>query len=200
MRILCKPFDQREYRTKWLRELERKANTTRADLTAAAKRVKKETTSTNYMELYEKVSMECRLAVYHRSRECRAFNQKYRDTDFDITSDLQHGRNVYLSDLAGKKAPATPQSVRRVGEIFRKPSYVSDQSMYEFARGCEGTEWLIAAAGALSTKAGYIDRILIARDEQSGVSVLLGFLVSAYGLGLRRRLLSRWRLDLLHSR
>ena len=123
------------------------------------------------MELYHKVSMECRVAVHHRSRECRAFNQKYRNTDFDITSDLQNGRNVYLSDLAGKKAPAAPQSVSRVGEIFREPIYFPDQSMYECARGREGTEWLIAAAGALSTKAGYIDRILISRDERSGVSV-----------------------------
>lgn len=127
--------------------------------------------STNVMELYDKVSMECRLAVHHRSKECRAFNQKYRDTDFDITSDLQNGRNVYLSDLAGKKAPAEPRSVSRVGEIFREPIYFPDQSMYECARGCEGTEWLIAAAAALSTKAGYIDRVLIARDERSGVSV-----------------------------
>ena len=152
------------------------------------------------MELYDKVSMECRLAVHQRSRECRAFNQKYRDTDFDITSDLQNGRNVYLSDLAGKKAPATPQTVSRVGDIFREPIYFPDQSMYEYARGCEGTEWLIAAAGALSTRAGYIDRILIARDERCGVSMYFSLLKSANILDLRRRLLPRWRLDQLRSR
>ena len=152
------------------------------------------------MDLYEQASAQCRAAVLNCSRECRASNQKYRDTDFDITNDLRNGHNVYISNLGGSTVPAIPLSVSRVSEIFREPCYFTDGQMYESARGQEGTEWFIAAASALSADPTYLYRTLIAWDEKLGVSVFLEIEVSAHGLSIWRCFLPRWFLDPLHSR
>ncbi|KAK3900412.1 putative calpain-1 catalytic subunit [Staphylotrichum tortipilum] len=64
----------------------------------------------------------------------------------------------------------TPQSVKRVGEIFDEPKfYIDGPTASDVRQGRDGDCWLMAALCTLSNKPGLIERVCVARDEAVGV-------------------------------
>lgn len=119
-------------------------------------------------------------------------NQKYRDTHFDIEFDLKWGRRDCLETLAmpnRKKTIFRPQSVKRVGDIFEKPSfYVNGPAAKDIRQGQDGDCWLMAALCTLGNKKGLIEKVCVARNEMVGV----------YGFVFYRD--SEWRSEIIDDK
>ena len=64
---------------------------------------------------YDEAALACKKAVEKIALECRRLNQKYRDQDFDIESDLKDKKRDCLDALDIKsKDKADPLSTKRV--------------------------------------------------------------------------------------
>ncbi|KAK0728630.1 hypothetical protein B0T26DRAFT_673131 [Lasiosphaeria miniovina] len=64
----------------------------------------------------------------------------------------------------------SPKSVKRVGEIFDDPKfYIDGPTANDVRQGRDGDCWLMAALCTLSNKAGLIERICVAHNQDVGV-------------------------------
>jgi hypothetical protein len=145
---------------------------------------------------YEEAAALCRAKVDKIVAECRRINQKYRDTHFDLDFDLREGLRYCLESLSNVRsddggdddgsnsdsdAPPMlrnrppghyfrPKSVKRVGEIFDDPKfYVDGPTANDVRQGRDGDCWLMAALCTLSNKAGLIERVCVAHNQDVGV-------------------------------
>jgi hypothetical protein len=140
----------------------------------AAKRGNQVTTTTTEAS-YEDAAATCRAKVEKIVKECRRINKKYRDPHFDIEVDLKLYRNDCLQSLSNAEGnqpglDLTPQSVKRVGDIFDKPCfYIDGPTANDVRQGRDGDCWLMAALCTLSEKAGLIEKLCVAHDQDVGV-------------------------------
>ena len=68
---------------------------------------------------YEEAALECRQAVAKVAKECRRVNQRYRDKDFDIETDLKDGERDCLDGIDTKSdESAQPKSTKRVSVSY----------------------------------------------------------------------------------
>jgi hypothetical protein len=126
---------------------------------------------------FEDTAAVCKAKVEKIVKECRRVNQKYRDPHFDLEFDLKfHKRDCLesLSNTRDKKDVVTsgfsPQSVKRVVDIFDEPQfYIDGPTANDVRQGRDGDCWLMAALCTLSNKSGLIERICVAHDQAVGV-------------------------------
>ncbi|KAF6835018.1 calpain family cysteine protease [Colletotrichum musicola] len=125
---------------------------------------------------YDEAAALCKAKIDKIVQECRRVNQKYRDPHFDLEFDLKFGRRDCLESLwnvKDKKPPQSsfaPKSVKRVVDIFDNPQfYVDGPTANDVRQGRDGDCWLMAALCNLSNKAGLIEKVCVAHDQDVGV-------------------------------
>jgi hypothetical protein len=139
-----------------------------------------EKTNVLVFEDFERAAEECRTRVRKLIRECKRVNMRYRDPEFDIDWDLKWERGHCLNGLLdrdfeiGGMAYANPSSnvpkaVKRVHEIFEKPTFLEAVTPSDVRQGSLGDCWLMASLTALASMEDGIKRICIEHDTKIGI-------------------------------
>ncbi|OTB06791.1 hypothetical protein M426DRAFT_54642 [Hypoxylon sp. CI-4A] len=128
---------------------------------------------------YERARDECSRKVKKIIAECRRVNTRYRDPGFDLDWDLKWLKGNCLNYLGSRKfdlsAPrlststSVPKAVKRVHEIFEKPTFLKDIDASDAKQGALGDCWLIASLSALANVEDGIKRICVEYDTRIGI-------------------------------
>lgn len=131
-------------------------------------------------EGYERAAEECRRKVEKIVKECKRVNMRYRDPGWDLDWDLRYEKgntlNYIGSDkfeinrttLLGSKA-VVPKAVKRVHEIFEKPTFMKDVSGSDVKQGGLGDCWLMSSFTALASAENGVPRCCVAYDTKIGI-------------------------------
>ncbi|RFU75724.1 calpain [Trichoderma arundinaceum] len=131
-------------------------------------------------EGYERAAEECRRKVQKIVQECRRVNMRYRDPGWDLDWDLRYERGNTLnyigsnkfeisrSTLLGSKA-VVPKAVKRVHEIFEKPTFLKDVNGSDVKQGGLGDCWLMSSFTALASVEDGVPRCCVAYDTKIGI-------------------------------
>ncbi|CAD6445097.1 0a3ad54a-afdd-47ff-92a6-37352155be89 [Sclerotinia trifoliorum] len=132
-------------------------------------------------EDFERAVQECRAKVRKLVKECRRVNMRYRDPSFDIDWDLKWEKGNCLNTLAETRfevckhalsnpSSSGPRAVKRVHEIFDKPTFLEDKiSPSDVRQGNLGDCWLMASLTALANTKDGIRRICVEWDTKIGI-------------------------------
>ena len=126
-------------------------------------------------EDFERAVQECRIRVKKLIRECKRVNMRYRDADFDIDWDLKWEKGYCLNGLSEDRfeingrsfanpASNVPKAVKRVHEIFEKPTFKEKVTPADVRQGSLGDCWLMASLTALASMENGIHRICVEYD------------------------------------
>ncbi|KAL1852395.1 hypothetical protein Daus18300_012228 [Diaporthe australafricana] len=129
---------------------------------------------------YERAAEECRRRVRKIITECRRINTRYRDPGWDIDWDFKWGKGHCLNSLASTKfdicgknlakpAANVPKAVKRVHEIFKKPTFMENVLPGDIKQGNLGDCWLIASLTGLANVQDGIKRICVEYDTKIGI-------------------------------
>ncbi|KAI3530403.1 calpain family cysteine protease [Colletotrichum abscissum] len=129
---------------------------------------------------YERAVEECRRKVLKIIQECRRVNMRYRDPGWDLDWDLKWRKGHCLNTLGHTKWELSkitllnpdafvPKAVKRVHEIFEKPTFLENVNGGDVKQGSLGDCWLMAALTALANTEGGIQRICVEYDTRVGV-------------------------------
>ncbi|GAW22993.1 hypothetical protein ANO14919_125400 [Xylariales sp. No.14919] len=128
---------------------------------------------------YERAREECSRRVKKIIQECRRVNTRYRDPGFDLDWDLKMGRGNCLNYLGSSKFDMTntrystttsvPKAVKRVHEIFEKPTFLKDIDGADIKQGGLGDCWFIASLSALANVEGAVKRVCVEYDTRVGI-------------------------------
>ncbi|RYP47374.1 hypothetical protein DL768_006542 [Monosporascus sp. mg162] len=128
---------------------------------------------------YERAREECSRKVKKIIQECRRVNMRYRDPGFDLDWDLKMVKGNCLNYLGSNKfdisgprlssSTAVPKAVKRVHEIFEKPTFMKDCSAGDVKQGALGNCWFIASLSALANVEGGIKRVCVEYDTKIGI-------------------------------
>ncbi|KAK8851278.1 calpain family cysteine protease [Apiospora arundinis] len=128
---------------------------------------------------YERAVEECRRKVKKIIQECRRVNTRYRDQGWDIDWDLKMTKGNTLNylgsnkfDVAGPRlssSTSVPKAVKRVHEIYEKPTFMKEINGSDVKQGFLGNCWLIASFSALANVENGIQRICVEYDTRIGI-------------------------------
>ncbi|KAG9257198.1 uncharacterized protein F5Z01DRAFT_617296 [Emericellopsis atlantica] len=129
---------------------------------------------------YERAVEECRRKVEKIVKECKRVNQRYRDPGFDLDWDFKYEKGNCLNSLGSSKfelnsttllssTASVPKAVKRVHEIYDKPTFMREVSAGDVKQGSLGDCWLLASLSALANVEGGIERICVAHDTKIGI-------------------------------
>ncbi|KAI0167549.1 calpain family cysteine protease [Pestalotiopsis sp. NC0098] len=128
---------------------------------------------------YDRAVDECRRKVQKIIRECKRINTRYRDPGWDIDFDLKMVKGNCLNylgsnkfDIAGPRttsSTAIPKSVKRVHEIYKKPTFLENLDAGDVKQGSIGNCWLIASLSALANVEDGIKRMCVEYDTRIGI-------------------------------
>ncbi|KAI8627354.1 cysteine proteinase [Xylariaceae sp. FL1651] len=128
---------------------------------------------------YERARDECSRRVKKIIQECRRVNTRYRDPGFDLDWDLKMGKGNCLNYLGSSKfdmlntrystTTTVPKAVKRVHEIFEKPTFLKDVDGADIKQGGLGNCWFIASLSALANVEGAVQRICVEYDTRVGI-------------------------------
>lgn len=127
---------------------------------------------------YDEAKARCIRDVKRIVRECRTHNKKYTDTHFDIERDLKivqrrdclDGLYHTLTSGSGTKERPTPTDVKRVCDIFEKPTFFARGASFDdIIQGSLGDCWLLAAFSILSCNDKLVKDICVIQDQEIGV-------------------------------
>ncbi|EXJ83853.1 hypothetical protein A1O1_07481 [Capronia coronata CBS 617.96] len=124
------------------------------------------------LQSYEKAKEACVRDVKRIIQECRAANQKYTDSHWDIERDLKITRvrdclDGLVGDADDKQYPA---DAKRVTDIFEDPKFYVDGVSYDdMLQGSAGDCWFLAAISALGCNPEFIERVCVIQDQAVGV-------------------------------
>ncbi|KAI0147194.1 hypothetical protein GGR57DRAFT_493975 [Xylariaceae sp. FL1272] len=128
---------------------------------------------------YEKARDECSRRVKKIIQECKRVNTRYRDPNFDLDWDLKMGRGNCLNflgssrfDMSNTKYSTTttvPKCVKRVREIFEKPTFLKDIDGADIKQGGLGNCWFIASLSALANVEDAVKRVCVEYDTRIGI-------------------------------
>ncbi|KAK3323026.1 hypothetical protein B0H66DRAFT_602440 [Apodospora peruviana] len=129
---------------------------------------------------YERAAEECRRKVRKIIQECRRVNMRYRDPGWDIDWDLKWekghclnslGRNKFDVSMASMLNPSAvvPKAVKRVHEIYEKPTFMAKISGSDVKQGGLGDCWLMASFSGLANVEDGIKRICVEYDTKIGI-------------------------------
>ncbi|KAL7943403.1 hypothetical protein V8C42DRAFT_106399 [Trichoderma barbatum] len=131
-------------------------------------------------EGYERAAEECRRKVQKIVQECKRVNMRYRDPGWDLDWDLKYEKGNTLnyigtnkfeisrSTLLGSKA-VVPKAVKRVHEIFDKPTFMKDVNGSDVKQGGLGDCWLMSSFTALASVEDGVPRCCVAYDTKIGI-------------------------------
>ncbi|KAK7697728.1 hypothetical protein SLS64_013284 [Diaporthe eres] len=129
---------------------------------------------------YERAAEECRRRVRKIIAECKRINSRYRDPGWDIDWDFKWEKGHCLNSLASTKfdisasnvanpAANIPKAVKRVHEIFKKPTFMENVLPGDIKQGNLGNCWLIASLTGLANVQDGIKRICVEYDTKIGI-------------------------------
>ncbi|KAM7187529.1 calpain-D [Rhypophila sp. PSN 637] len=129
---------------------------------------------------YERAVEECRRKVQKIKQECRRVNMRYRDPGWDIDWDLKMEKGNCLNSLGKTKydlsmstllnpSAVVPKAVKRVHEIFEKPTFMEKISGSDVKQGSLGDCWLMASFSGLANVQDGIKRICVEYDTRIGI-------------------------------
>ncbi|KAI1261950.1 cysteine proteinase [Xylariaceae sp. FL1019] len=128
---------------------------------------------------YEKARDECSRRVKKIIQECKRVNTRYRDPNFDLDWDLKMGRGNCLNFLGSSRfdmsntrystTTSVPKCVKRVREIFEKPTYLKDIDGADIKQGGLGNCWFIASLSALANVEDAVKRVCVEYDTRIGI-------------------------------
>ncbi|RYP24399.1 hypothetical protein DL767_008607 [Monosporascus sp. MG133] len=128
---------------------------------------------------YERAREECSRKVKKIIQECRRVNMRYRDPGFDLDWDLKMVKGNCLNYLGSNKfdisgprlssSTAVPKAVKRVHEIFEKPTFMKDCGAGDVKQGALGNCWFIASLSALANVEDGIKRVCVEYDTKIGI-------------------------------
>jgi len=109
---------------------------------------------------------------------------RYRDPDFDIDWDLKWERGHCLNGLGDNKfeidgrvfadpTSNVPKSVKRIHEIFDKPTFLQNPSPADVMQGSLADCWFIASLTALVNMADGVQRICVEYDTRKYITITL---------------------------
>ncbi|EJT69099.1 hypothetical protein GGTG_13367 [Gaeumannomyces tritici R3-111a-1] len=150
-----------------------------------------------FTEGYERVARKCKKRVLEIVEECRRSNKRYLDENFDLSHDLQVkngdtlnylGNTMFKLNTDTMRDPKSdiPKDVKRVHEIFNKPTFMKNVSGSDVRQGSLGDCWLIASFSCLANIKGAVNRLCVEHDARIGV---YGF-VFYRGMYVTRKLLN----------
>ncbi|KAH8673536.1 hypothetical protein BX600DRAFT_508788 [Xylariales sp. PMI_506] len=128
---------------------------------------------------YDRAVDECRRKVKKIIQECRRVNTRYRDPGWDIDWDLKMVKGSCLNYLGSNKfdvgAPrvssstSVPKAVKRVHEIFDKPTFMKNIDSSDVKQGNIGNCWFIASLSALANVEDGIKKMCVEYDTKIGI-------------------------------
>ncbi|KAI0909648.1 hypothetical protein F4823DRAFT_418434 [Ustulina deusta] len=128
---------------------------------------------------YERAREECSRRVKKIIQECRRVNTRYRDPGFDLDWDLKMGKGNCLNYLGSSKfdmsntrystTTSVPKAVKRVHEVFEKPTFLKDIDGADIKQGALGDCWYIASLSALANVEGAVKRVCVEYDTRVGI-------------------------------
>ncbi|TGJ84991.1 hypothetical protein E0Z10_g3789 [Xylaria hypoxylon] len=128
---------------------------------------------------YERAREECSRRVKKIIQECKRVNTRYRDPGFDLDWDLKMGKGNCLNYLGSSKFDMTntrystitsvPKAVKRVHEVFEKPTFLKDIDGADIKQGGLGDCWFIASLSALANVEGAVKRVCVEYDTRVGI-------------------------------
>ncbi|KAI3336344.1 cysteine proteinase [Xylariaceae sp. AK1471] len=128
---------------------------------------------------YERARDECSRRVKKIIQECKRVNTRYRDPCFDLDWDLKMGKGNCLNYLGSSKfdmsntrystTTSVPKAVKRVHEIFEKPTFLKDVDGADIKQGGVGNCWFIASLSALANVEGAVKRVCVEYDTRIGI-------------------------------
>ncbi|KAI1769090.1 cysteine proteinase [Hypoxylon sp. FL1150] len=128
---------------------------------------------------YERARDECSRKVKKIISECKRVNTRYRDPGFDLDWDLKWHKGNCLNYLGSNKFnlsssrlstnTSVPKAVKRVHEIFEKPTFMKNIGAGDVKQGSLGDCWLIASLSALANVEDGIKRICVEYDTRIGI-------------------------------
>ncbi|KAL7626361.1 hypothetical protein AAE478_003133 [Parahypoxylon ruwenzoriense] len=128
---------------------------------------------------YERAREECSRKVKKIIAECKRVNTRYRDPGFDLDFDLKWMKGNCLNYLGSNKFnvanvrsstnTTVPKAVKRVHEIFEKPTFMRNVAAEDVKQGSLGDCWLIASLSALANVEDGIKRICVEYDARVGI-------------------------------
>ncbi|KAI0115230.1 cysteine proteinase [Daldinia grandis] len=128
---------------------------------------------------YERAREECSRKVKKIIAECKRVNTRYRDPGFDLDWDLKWLKGNCLNYLGSRKFDisssrlgintSVPKAVKRVHEIFEKPTFMKTINAGDVKQGSLGDCWLIASLSALANVEDGIKRMCVEYDTRIGI-------------------------------
>ncbi|KAI1094432.1 cysteine proteinase [Rostrohypoxylon terebratum] len=128
---------------------------------------------------YDRARDECSRRVKKIIAECKRINTRYRDPGFDLDEDLKWLKGNCLNWLGSRNFEITsskislsttcPKAVKRVHEIFEKPTFMKNISPDNVKQGSLGDCWLIAGLSALANVEDAIKNMCVAYDTRIGI-------------------------------
>ncbi|KAI1457192.1 cysteine proteinase [Annulohypoxylon moriforme] len=128
---------------------------------------------------YERARDECSRKVKKIIAECKRVNTRYRDPGFDLDWDLKWLKGNCLNFLGSRKYDVlnsrlsinttVPKAVKRVHEIFEKPTFMKNIGSDNVKQGSLGDCWLIASLSALANVEEGIKRMCVEYDTRIGI-------------------------------
>ncbi|KAK2032494.1 calpain family cysteine protease [Colletotrichum zoysiae] len=129
---------------------------------------------------YERAAEECRRKVRKIIQECRRVNMRYRDPGWDLDWDLKWEKGHCLNTLGHTKwqlsrstlsnpSASVPKAVKRVHEIFEKPTFMKKINGSDVKQGSLGDCWLMATMTALANVEGGVERTCVEYDTRIGI-------------------------------
>ncbi|SPO00997.1 related to calpain-like protein [Cephalotrichum gorgonifer] len=127
---------------------------------------------------YARAAEECSRKVKKIIKECRRVNMRYRDPGWDLDWDMKMEKGNCLNYLGGSTFDVSypplssanlPKSVKRVHEIFEKPTFLETITSAEAIQGSLGNCWAIAALSALADVEDGIKRLCVEYDTRVGI-------------------------------
>ena len=124
---------------------------------------------------YERAAEECRRKVRKIIQECRRVNMRYRDPGWDIDWDLKMAKGYCLNSLGQttfdvslknmlRISASVPKAVKRVHEIFEKPTFMANVSGSDAKQGSLGDCWFISCVSGLANVPGGLQRACVEYD------------------------------------
>ncbi|RDA82711.1 hypothetical protein CP532_4846 [Ophiocordyceps camponoti-leonardi (nom. inval.)] len=131
-------------------------------------------------EGYERAAEECRRKVNKIAQECRRVNMRYRDPGWDLDWDLKYQKGNCLNSLGDKKfelsnatilssGASVPKAVKRLHEIFERPTFMRQVSGGDVKQGSLGDCWIMAGLTAMANVEAGIRRSCVAHDIKIGI-------------------------------
>ncbi|KAF6836715.1 Calpain-9 [Colletotrichum plurivorum] len=129
---------------------------------------------------YERAVEECRRKVKKIIQECRRVNMRYRDPGWDLDWDLKWEKGHCLNTLGHTKwqlsrttlsnpSASVPKAVKRVHEIFEKPTFMKDLDGGDVKQGSLGDCWLMASMTALANVKDGLKKCCVEYDTRIGI-------------------------------